>query len=677
MDSSNTLSAHPYWIDFSALYERSDAISQAYHSHNLVFFLGSGASKAFGSPMPNWNELLISLLSEIRTENKHQREEISKLIKEQRYLLAAEAIKQFAIFDTDKRDLAVDSLVGKILKQRMNMSERNPILHLSILDFSVPIFTTNFDNIVESLIAEYKVENYRGTAITYEDEEDAAILLNPTKRHENYVFKLHGSIDKTQRLLLDEKDYSDFYFHARWPTSLQLLRHTLATKMVVFIGFSLSDPDIMLILREATRYSSSFQHMALLREAEITSIEKEVLRSNYRVDPILYEHHSHLPLYIMEIRNFYSREDIALQLKTEKHHLIRTLAEIKKENQLQSNCSSILFGSFAKYGNLSQPEADIDVLFLTDYLVSKLRVQGTITNERLGERRIDATVITRSEFERLLRCGDPFASSILVTGCPLEDPHDRYGILSRGFRGNYKYEVVLRNAIDRYRMRWLRLCIYRDGEPQDYLQACHQWSITLMQFFIIKNYYPLDSLLAISLLGNARYTIREFTTRFNNVDEKFFISLMRAAKGILPHQEIYRPRIKEMVQNFIDILQDRHSKDDLEMLLPGGFIQQADLLKIAEVYQKLWPLLNALTRGEMAIFFGYGATYTEKSFLEELAKAREDTGKRITTFDCLFFLRLHELVAKEGIQIKEEERLLQICHIVRDQWLKELVSGQA
>jgi hypothetical protein len=50
MDSSNTLSAHPYWIDFSALYERSDAISQAYHSHNLVFFLGSGASKALTLP---------------------------------------------------------------------------------------------------------------------------------------------------------------------------------------------------------------------------------------------------------------------------------------------------------------------------------------------------------------------------------------------------------------------------------------------------------------------------------------------------------------------------------------------------------------------------------------------------------------------------------------------------
>jgi hypothetical protein len=642
----------------------------------LIFFLGSGASKAYGSPIPNWNELLIGLLSEIRTENPHQREEISALIKSLRYLLAAEAIKRFGVFDTDKRDLAVDSLVAKILKQRENMSERNPILHLAILDFSVPIFTTNYDNIIESLIAEYKVDGYRRTDITYEDEEDASRLLSPTGVHENYVFKLHGSIDKTQRLILDEKDYSDFYFHARWPISLQLLRHTLATKMVVFIGFSLSDPDIMLILCEATRYSSSYQHIALLHKPAITSIEQEVLRSNYRVDPVLYDHHSHLPLYVMEMRNFYHREGIALQIKPDRESLIQALAEIKKENHLPSCCSTILFGSFAKYGKLSQPEADVDVLFLTDNSRVRSRLQSETANEKLG-RKIDATAMARTELERLLRSGDPFASSILVTGCPLEDPDDRYGILCRGFRGNYKYGVVLQNAMDRYRMRWLRLCIYKDTELQDYFQACHQWSITLMQFFVIKNYYSLDSLLSISLLGNARYTIREFATRFNNVDEDYFISLMQAAKGLLPRQ-IERPSIREITQRFLDILQEKYSQSDLEVLLPGEFIQNVDLHRIAEVYRKLTSLLDALARGETAIMFGYGVTDTEKSFLEEIASARKNTGGRITTFDYLFFFRLHDLVKREstGTDIKNE-RLFELCHLARDHWLKEVVNSYA
>jgi len=187
--------------------------------------------------MPNWHQLLIALLSEVQIENTHQRQEITSLIKSQRYLLAAEAIKKFGTFNTDKRDLAVDSQVVKILKQRMSISERNSSLHLAVLDFSVPIFTTNYDNIIESLISEYNIEGYRHTTLTCQDEEDAAILLSPTIEHENYIFKLHGSIDRTQRFILDEADYSDFYFHAKWATSLQLLRHTLATKMVVFIGF--------------------------------------------------------------------------------------------------------------------------------------------------------------------------------------------------------------------------------------------------------------------------------------------------------------------------------------------------------------------------------------------------------------------------------------------------------
>lgn len=136
--------------------------------------------------------------------------------------------------------------------------------------------------------------------------------------------------------------------------------------------------------------------------------------------------------------------------------------------------------------------------------------------------------------------------------------------------------------------------------------------------------------------------------------------------------------MKEMVQRFIDILRERHSKDDLEMLLPGEFLQQTDLPSIVKIYQRLSRLLNPLTRGEMDVVFGYGTTTIEKSFLEQFAKLRNATSKRITTFDCLFLLRLQELVAKEDIQVKEEdERLLQLCRSTRDQWLEEIRGGQA
>jgi hypothetical protein len=97
---------------------------------------------------------------------------------------------------------------------------------------------------------------------------------------------LHGSAKKGD-LILDEGDYADLYFRGRWPRAIALLQHLLATKMVIFVGFSLSDPEIMPLLREATRYASSYQHLAFLKESDVAKIAREVLRFHYRVDPVL------------------------------------------------------------------------------------------------------------------------------------------------------------------------------------------------------------------------------------------------------------------------------------------------------------------------------------------------------------------------------------------------------
>lgn len=37
-----SFAVHPYWIDYSGLYTRAEAIHRAYSSGNLVFFVGSG-----------------------------------------------------------------------------------------------------------------------------------------------------------------------------------------------------------------------------------------------------------------------------------------------------------------------------------------------------------------------------------------------------------------------------------------------------------------------------------------------------------------------------------------------------------------------------------------------------------------------------------------------------------
>ena len=671
MSRVQSSSIHPYLVDFSELYRRADAISHAHQSNNLVFFLGSGASKAYAKWMPTWENLLDSLRKKLKFRDTQSRKEIEKLISDGRYTLAAEAIREYVETRESNRHRAVDTAVGELLKQRLrrDVNSHDLSLHLAILDFAVPIFTTNFDTIIEDLINKLGLTEY--PRYTYEDERDASNLLDPTKKYEKYVFKLHGSIHKSQKLILDEEDYAKFYFHSKWPTSLQLLRHILATKMVVFIGFSLSDPELMLILREATRHTSSYQHIAFLHELQVTPIEKNVMKEMYKVDPILYMNHAQLPLIVLEMRTFSPRETIALHLQPELPKLKLLISEIKTKSRIPEESSSILFGSYAKYGDLAEPKSDIDVLFLTPSQIS----QPESISEHLG-REIDVTTMARSKFEGYLRNGDPFASNVLITGCALEDPEDYFGLLARGFRWKYTYDSVLKNIENRYMLRWLRLCSFENADQDEraYLQVCNEWSITLMQWFILRDDYPLTSLLPISLLGNAIYTIERFSALSNNVDEEFFLSLMRAAKGVKLPTDDYS--ILKMVPKFVNILATKHEKDRLEFLLPGTFLQQSPPSRIAKVYKFLSGELRKLCELAAEFPLSYEEFSEEVEFHDKLFEFLEKSKElgypiSISTFDIMFFLRLQRHIEKLDHPLNDKQ-IERSSACVQRLWLEDI-----
>jgi hypothetical protein len=661
---------NPFWIDFSALYQKADALAQAYNSNNLVFFLGAGASKAYTPYMPGWQQLLTALQAELPPATPQGREEVTRLIEDHKVLLAAEAIRRYAVTDLRDRHAAVDQAVARILQQRLARSpDRSPVLHLTLLDFAVPIFTTNYDTILEDLIATRGIETYRRTPVTYEDENDAALLLNPAREPENVVFKLHGSVGRQQRLILDESDYFALYFQQQWPVSLELLRHTLATKMVVFVGFSLSDPEIMPILRQATRYSSSYQHMALMPEADVTPTEVEMLRTNYRVDPVLYKEHSDLPLLIMEMRAFSRQEGIPLRIQPALPKLEEALAAVKEEKALDPDCVSIVFGSFAKYGAFVGQHGDVDILFLVEGDPVEPRVKCESADEIL-ESRADVTVMAFDEFERLLKVGDPFATSVLATGCPIEDPGMRYGILSRGFRVQYEYDVVLRNVLEQYRLRWLRLCLYADTELPEYLQICYQWAVTLMQTYILADFYPIAHLASISLLGNPRYVIHQFARRFSPVDESFYVSLLHAVKRPAEAPPLVRPAIDDMVAAFLNAVRPKLDEDALQLLLPGRLLLEGDAAEICDLYEDVAALAERMLGEEERFGFGYEETHAEDGF--QVALQRED----VSPLDYIFFIGLHKrVVAAQGSGSVDGERLLAICQDALAQWREAQGAG--
>ena len=85
-DQNKISELNPYSFDLSAIYRKSNTIFHAIQSNNLVFFVGSGVSKAYNPDIPNWSELLNSLLSEVNISNEEKKEEIIYLIKKTQHL---------------------------------------------------------------------------------------------------------------------------------------------------------------------------------------------------------------------------------------------------------------------------------------------------------------------------------------------------------------------------------------------------------------------------------------------------------------------------------------------------------------------------------------------------------------------------------------------------------------
>lgn len=563
------------------------------------------------------------------------RDEINKLVKAGKYLLAAEAIKRFAKVDRDSRDEAVDREVSSILDQQA-MTDGTPILQMAVLDFQAPIITTNFDTILEYTLRSVDLDTAY-PVFTYEDQREITQRLDPTEDHSRYIFKLHGSIRKGG-LILDEGDYANIYFHERWPVALALLRHILATKMVVFIGFSLSDPEIMPILREATRYAGSYQHIAFLKDTDISRIEQDTLRSYYSVEPILYQQHSELPLFVMEMRNFNPREELTLKLQSKRKDLLTTLTDIILNHNLDDDASIIVFGSCVKYGDLASKSADLDILVIYPRATDLKKITTPDVIPLVG-RRLDITVVTRFAFEDLLAQGDAFASSVLVTGCPISDPYGFFGILARGFRPDYDVLDVRGNALERCRMRWLRLCALQvSGDHADLRRACLQWTLSFMQLVIIRRKTPTN-LLGTSLLGNARYVIHEFVHILDSRDELFFLDLLKVAKGLDTMRADDWPAIRDVTGKLAAAIGEADDYDDLELITPGAALQKLPIERLIQVSKGVAAILNKVQSNDMQESL---PGQMEEDLDRHFRQAQ--LGPGINSYDLLFFFELIKVI---------------------------------
>lgn len=222
-------------------------------ARRCILFLGAGVSTSSqtsdGSKPKGWKDFLTDATELIKFVDK--KELITKLIEEGKYLLALQAI-----FSTVDRSEYLHFLDRNFNNRAFQPSK----LHRIILQLDQRlVITTNFDKIYETYCYSISTDGFK--VITYDFES----LVDEIRSENRLIIKTHGSIDNINKMIFTKsqyhkakREYSRFY---------EVLKALFITHTVIFIGCSLDDPDVQLILEDVNIIGSSPRpHYILIKE---------------------------------------------------------------------------------------------------------------------------------------------------------------------------------------------------------------------------------------------------------------------------------------------------------------------------------------------------------------------------------------------------------------------------
>lgn len=226
---------------------------------NLSFFVGAGVSMLSGQP--SWNDLLKNIKSlcdvVVNEHNLKKSEPIDNIIDdvleekingkltkkcsstnnteanifEYKDNYAAAQI----LFDVLGKGCSKDKFID-IVKSCFNTNSVVNDIHEEILSLNpISIITTNFDNLIEKACMK-QASKYVTVA---SDDEVSSI------QGQHFILKIHGDFEH-KNIVFTEDSYLDY--ERDFPLISRMLTSILATNIVVFIGYSLTDFNIRLLV---------------------------------------------------------------------------------------------------------------------------------------------------------------------------------------------------------------------------------------------------------------------------------------------------------------------------------------------------------------------------------------------------------------------------------------------
>ena len=188
--------------------------------NNLVVFIGAGISENYAEirndkSFPSWKKLI----DEIKIGNNN----------------TDDFLKSAQIYEDNYSKEALVTKVKELFPKEYNCHE----IHKLIYEIEpAHIITTNYDDLLEKAMRIKNLDNKFHIVDT-----DAQIPLSKSKH--NLLVKAHGDLNRTN-IVLSEQDYNNY--EKNFPLILSFIRYVFSKYKVLFLGFSLSDPNFNKIL---------------------------------------------------------------------------------------------------------------------------------------------------------------------------------------------------------------------------------------------------------------------------------------------------------------------------------------------------------------------------------------------------------------------------------------------
>jgi len=252
-------------------------LKEALDKNRCAAFVGAGLS--IGAGFPSWESLLTILAQQANDQgiiNTAKKEELFKLIKTpSKWLMVAQEI----------HDLygkgAFQSEVGKIFDR---VTARPTKTHELITKIPFQfVVTTNYDQLIEN--SYFPKFSRIPKVFTHQDTPDFADAL---WKQEFFILKAHGDLQRKSSIVLTEKDYRTVIYSS--PGYRAVLTAIFTTKTMLFLGASLSDPEIGLLLQSMhdAFHGSGTYHYAVIADNDFSETEADHWRKNYNVRCIRY-----------------------------------------------------------------------------------------------------------------------------------------------------------------------------------------------------------------------------------------------------------------------------------------------------------------------------------------------------------------------------------------------------